>query len=90
MAYQRIMFTTVSTMVQDLHFQPRSSFHRSGLELARLADLPTNVTIEAKRVSLLLMKRERERKLTGANSQVAIRRKTLLTVGHCVIPILMN
>jgi DNA mismatch repair ATPase MutS len=80
----------VSTVIQRCTFNLRPNLHRTGLELARLADLPANVTIEAKRVSLLLMKREKERKLTSASSQVAIRRKTLLTVGHYAIPILTN
>jgi hypothetical protein len=56
-------------------------FISTGLELARLADLPSQVIIEAKRVAELLKEREEERKTIGTSSRVAMRRKAILTVG---------
>jgi DNA mismatch repair protein MSH4 len=52
----------------------------TGLELARLADLPSDVTLEAKRIATLLKKQEEERRIASTSSQVAVRRKALLTV----------
>ncbi|KIM21051.1 hypothetical protein M408DRAFT_81053 [Serendipita vermifera MAFF 305830] len=49
-----------------------------GLELAHLADLPPDVPREAKRVALLLMEREKARKAMSADSQVNLRRKTIV------------
>lgn len=52
----------------------------AGLELARLADLPVNVTKEARRVALMLVEREKSRKEMSANSRVTTRRKVIVKV----------
>lgn len=51
-----------------------------GLELARLGDLPNDITTEAKRVANLLADKETERSLASTGSKVVARRKTLTTV----------
>ncbi|EGN92714.1 hypothetical protein SERLA73DRAFT_172695 [Serpula lacrymans var. lacrymans S7.3] len=49
-----------------------------GLELARLADLPSNVTTEGKRVAEALVDLEARRKAESQSSKVAVRRRALL------------
>ena len=51
-----------------------------GLELARLGDLPSDVTTEAKRITNLLADKETERQLASTSSKVIARRKTLTMV----------
>jgi len=51
-----------------------------GLELARLGDFPSDITMEAKRVANLLADKETERRLASTSSKVVARRKTLTAV----------
>ncbi|KAG8805523.1 MutS protein msh4, partial [Serendipita sp. 399] len=53
---------------------------RARLELARLADLPSEIINEASRVSGLLLEREQAKKKASAGSQITMRRKTLLNL----------
>jgi hypothetical protein len=53
---------------------------KQGLELARLADLPEDVMIEAKRVAEYLSDRAFRQKTESQSNKIAIRRKALLRV----------
>ena len=53
-----------------------------GLELARLADLPEDVLTEAHRVANRLTELEENRKQSGEDNQITIRRKALLRVSR--------
>ena len=55
------------------NFQP-------GLELARLADLPTDVLTEGQRVATTLAETEAQDKEQSQTSKISIRRKALLRV----------
>ena len=54
----------------------------SGLDLARLADLPEDVLNEARRVSEKLVELEAQKNEESKSNKVAIRRKALLRVTH--------
>lgn len=51
-----------------------------GLELARLADFPDDITTEAKRIANLLADKETERRLASTSSKIIARRKILTVV----------
>jgi len=51
-----------------------------GLELAKLADLPDDVMVEARRVANNLARIEAEKQASSKTSQVVARRKALLTL----------
>ena len=58
----------------------RRYLHPTGLELARLADLPQDVLSEAWRVSKKMKDLESKRESDSTANQIAIRRKTMLRV----------
>ncbi len=51
-----------------------------GLELAQLADLPSDVLIDASRIATRLTELEANRKEDSESSRIALRRKALLRV----------
>lgn len=53
---------------------------RSGLDLARLADLPESVISEARRVAEYLTKQAEREQQQSRTSKIALRRKALLRV----------
>jgi hypothetical protein len=55
-------------------------FEPPGLELARLADLPTDALTEAKRVAEKLVALQAKDEKESESSQIALRRKALLRV----------
>jgi len=57
---------------------PPDEFEHYGLELARLADLPTSVREEAERIAEKLSMRQAERRESGLTNKVALRRKALV------------
>ena len=62
----------------------------TGLDLARLADLPDDVLTEARRVSEKLTELEERKKEESKTNKVAIRRKALLRVMFCSVSVLCS
>lgn len=77
MAQRNILGTMVSeTPLYSLSFLTLSL----GLDLARLADLPEDVLIEAKAVAEKLTELEAKKREESKTSKIAVRRKALLRV----------
>ncbi|CDO71736.1 hypothetical protein BN946_scf184920.g20 [Trametes cinnabarina] len=77
---QKVLTTTVETICSPsghlANAIPHSGY--SGLDLARLADLPASVISEARRVADFLTEQEEQDQRQSRTSKLAIRRKALL------------
>lgn len=80
MAFRQNSIITVSSAA-TFH-PPRQSFSMAslGLELAQLADLPSDVLVEASRVADRLTELEADRREDSESSRLALRRKAMLRV----------
>ena len=76
---------TITVCPVSHHFLVTDS--STGLDLARLADLPDDVLAEARRVSEKLTELEERKKEESKTNKVAIRRKALLRVMFCSVPV---
>ena len=74
---------TSATMVECVFLVNSFAYSSApGLELARLADLPSDVIVEGKRVSHRLTELDEMQNQDSEASKVAIRRRALLKVRH--------
>lgn len=78
MALLRIWNTTVHN-TEARHLKPADS-RFPGLDLARLADLPDDVLVEARRVSEKLTELEERKVAESQSNKISLRRKALLRV----------
>uniref|UniRef100_A0A0W0G5I1 DNA mismatch repair proteins mutS family domain-containing protein n=1 Tax=Moniliophthora roreri TaxID=221103 RepID=A0A0W0G5I1_MONRR len=65
---------------------PYSSLVRLGLELARLADLPNDILVEATRVANRLTELQSRHQEASESSKIALRRKALIRVIFSALP----
>ena len=80
MAYLSIPLTTVCSRYLCVFHRYSLLLGAVGLELARLADLPSDILQEGQRVAAKLAELQKKQEEESEGSQIALRRKVLLRV----------